>query len=106
MIAKFILMIGARCVDELMSDEDLQKLIERYDAADDGGGPLHIVLEDCNVRDDDLEYSHVRACEEANELARIIAAAMFRRAPDERRQLMGWDSYYAVDSDGNHLWPE
>jgi hypothetical protein len=87
-----------------MDVEALQKMIERYDEIDDGGGPLHIVLADCNVRDSDLEQCHISACVEGNDLARLIVAAMYRRSPDERRRLMGWDDYYAVDEDGNHLW--
>lgn len=89
-----------------MTDKDLQRLIDEYDEENDGGGPLHIVLEDCNVRDSDLERCHVSACLERNDLARLIAAAMYRRQPDARRELMGWPDYYAVDADGNHLWPE
>lgn len=89
----------------VMTDEELQRLIEEYDAVSDGGDPLHIVLEDCNVRDVDLEYCHVSACSLGNDLARRIVAAMYRREPDERRRLMGWDDYYAVDAEGEHLWP-
>jgi len=88
-----------------VSDEELRAFIEQYELRlhEREDNPLHITIEDCNVADWHIEFCHVQACVCGDEAARLIAAALYRRVPDERRMLLGFDDYYAVDADGEPI---
>lgn len=38
------------------------------------------------------------------ELSRRVAAALYRRTPDERRRLLSFDEWYRVDEDGENIY--
>jgi hypothetical protein len=53
-------------VAELMTSRDLAKLIYYYYEENCGSGNCHIVLEDNNIRDSDLEFC-IKQCKESDD---------------------------------------
>lgn len=51
------------------------------------GGLLHIVLDDGNVDDDDVQYCYGRACEEEDHEAITLADLMLRMSKSQRLRL-------------------
>lgn len=74
---------------------EVAPLIRRLYARPDGavGCCLHIVLDDGNVRDDDVAYCWGRARDEGHADCYIVATLLRRMSRTQRRKLAGMNWY-------------
>ena len=70
----------------------LLEMIQQYYYAEEppylAGGTLHIVLDDCNVRDVDLDSCEWFACEEGDVSAQLIVGELRKLTVEERDKIV------------------
>lgn len=73
-----------------------QALLEYYELPHDGlGGNLHIVIEDQNIRDSDIQFCKEQAEAEGDELGVLIADALMQMSKTQRLKIAS--KYYYPD---------